>query len=163
MASLQTPEYHPFQQINKIILTDSFVPEDGNRMQPPTPPPHPTPFNQKRKTDMSNHNKTSAAKWAFLITVRQPPLEGPPFLDINQCFMDWFLHSLFNYSYLFIYLTTEDFFVRYNHFFVGNHSLLPLCHFFLYFLVITLFLCSVTSKWKLREKSSSGPFTTHNN
>lgn len=84
-------------------------------------PPPSSLFNQRRKTDMSNHNKTSAGKWAFAITVNQPPLERPPFLDINQCFMDWFLHSLFNYSYFNIYLTTEDFFVRLNHFFVGNH------------------------------------------
>lgn len=48
----------------------------------------PLSFNQRRKTDMSNHNKTSAGKWAFAITVSQPPLERPPFLDINQCFMD---------------------------------------------------------------------------
>lgn len=60
---------------------------------------------------MSNHNKTSAGKWAFAITVSQPPLERPPFLDINQRFMDWFPHSLFNYCSFFIYLTTEDVFM----------------------------------------------------
>lgn len=58
-------------------------------------------FNQRRKTDMSNHNKTSAGKWAFAITVSQHPLERPSFLDINQRFMGWFLYSLFNYSCFF--------------------------------------------------------------
>lgn len=77
------------------------------RTQPPLPL---SLFNQRRKTDMSNHNKTSAGKWAFAITVSQPPLERPPFLDINQRFMDCFLHSLFNYRTFFIYLTTEDLF-----------------------------------------------------
>lgn len=48
---------------------------------------------------MSNHNKTSAGKWAFAITVSQPLLERPPFLDINQCFMDRLFYSLFNYSF----------------------------------------------------------------
>lgn len=96
---------------------------------------------------MSNHNKTSAGKWAFAITVSQPPLERPPFLDINQRFMDRFLHSLFNYHTFFIYLTTEDFFVELNHFFVDNHiffiRFVYLFFFFYAFWGITLFFCSV--------------------
>lgn len=108
-----------FQRTDKIICTHRFVHVDGKRIGKKiqrkgrrahlgSPPPL-SLFNQRRKTDMSNHNKTSSGKWAFAITVSQPLLERPPFLDINQRFMDWFPHSLFNYSYFFIYLTTEDF------------------------------------------------------
>lgn len=127
-------------------------------------------FNQRRKTDMSNHNKTSAGKWAFAITVSQPPLERPPFLDINQRFMDWFPHSLFNYCSFFIYLTTEDVFMQLNHFFVGNHiftSCLYLFYFFLslpFFLgLITLFFLLCPQPVKAKRKKSAGPFTQNHN
>ena len=96
---------------------------------------------------MSNHNKTSSGKWAFAITVSQPPLERPPFLDINQRFMDWFPHSLFNYSYFFIYLTTEDFlWGLITSLLAITFLLLVYVSFFSVFypfLVVTLFLCSV--------------------
>lgn len=99
---------------------------------------------------MSNHNKTSAVKWAFAITVSQPPLERPPFLDINQCFMDRFLHSLFNYNTLFIYLTTEDFLCGLitSLLAITFLSLVYIFFFpsFILFWVITLFFCSVPSE-----------------
>lgn len=138
LASLQTPECHSFLWIDKIICTHCFMPADGKRIEKMkkrvwgafglSPP---SLFNQRRKTDMSNHNKTSAGKWAFAITVSQPPLERPPFLDINQSFMDWFLHSLFNYSYFFYLFNNWRLFVRLNHFFVGNHIFIScLCQLF---------------------------------
>ena len=160
LASLKTPECHLFQRTDKIICTHRFVLVDGKRIgkkiqrkgrRAHLGSPPPSLFNQRRKTDMSNHNKTSSGKWAFAITVSQPPLERPPFLDINQRFMDWFPHSLFNYSYFFIYLTTEDFLwglitsllaitflllVYVSFFFFFSLSFIP-------FLVVTLFLCSV--------------------
>lgn len=97
LASLQTPECHPFKKIDKIICTHCFVLVDGNRIGKKKHEGKdarriwafsPSLFNQRKKTDMSNHNKTSAGKWAFAITVSQPSLERAPFLDINQHFMD---------------------------------------------------------------------------
>lgn len=113
---------------------------------------------------MSNHNKTSAGKWAFAITVSQPPLERPPFLDINQRFMDWFPHSLFNYCSFFIYLTTEDVFMWLNHFFVGNHVFTS-CLYLFFFLslpfiwLITLFFLFCPQPMKTNKKKSAGPVT----
>jgi len=50
-------------------------------------------FNQWRKTDMSNHNNTSTAKWAFAITVSSIPLGSPVCTDINQLFVALFIHN----------------------------------------------------------------------
>lgn len=154
--SLQIPECHPFHWIDKIICTLALcqqieIKHKGKDVGCIWTPPF-SLFNQRRKTDMSNHNKTSAGKWAFAITVSQPPLERPPFLDINQRFMDRFLHSLFNYNTFFIYLTTEDFWCGLitSLLAITFFRLVFICFFslpsFIVFWVITLFFCSVPSE-----------------
>lgn len=113
----------------------------------------PSLFNQRKKTDMSNHNKTSAGKWAFAITVSQPPLERAPFLDINQHFMNWFFHSLFNYSYFFIYITTEDFFLmRLNHLFHISQSHFKFFFIFFFILFGNNFVPLFCLGWKKAER-----------